>query len=161
FLFNIAVFLFALMMVLMVSNNFVGALAAMVAFLLISIVSRRTLARDESVRMFGVVVSVGGLLAVAAVNVSAQFFRGGLFGDDVLQKASLSLGVYFMVSAMFFGWEWKKFTALTETPNNTWMRLINARSFAPFIFLSTMVFMPTTWMILYRLTNSQTVALAL
>jgi hypothetical protein len=66
-----------------------------------------------------------------------------------------------MVSAMFFGWEWKKFTALTETPNNTWMRLINARWFAPFIFLSTMVFMPTTWMILYRLTDSQIVALAL
>ena len=88
------------------------ALAATVAALLFSWVGARTLGRDESVRMFGLVISIGGLLAVAAIIVSAQFFRIGLLDSPDIQNGSLGMSVYFLLSALNFGIDWKKITSV-------------------------------------------------
>jgi hypothetical protein len=61
FLLNVSVFLTAVGLSFNLSGNYAGALAAVVAAALISLVGGRTLARDESVRMFGFVIAVGGL----------------------------------------------------------------------------------------------------
>jgi len=66
FLLTVSAFLFALMVFFLLSDNYAGALAAMVATLAFSWVGGLTLAREESVRMFGLVISVVGLLAMAA-----------------------------------------------------------------------------------------------
>ena len=66
FLFNIGMFLTAVGMVFSLSNNYAGALATTVVALPLIMVGRQTLARDESVRKFGLMITVGGLLAVAA-----------------------------------------------------------------------------------------------
>ena len=107
FLLNICVFLFALMMFFFHSENNAGVLAAFVAAFPISFVVRRILARDESVRIFGVAICVVGLLAVAAIVVSPQFFRVGVFETTPLQSGSLMMGTYFMISAAFFCSDWK------------------------------------------------------
>ncbi|MGB8118301.1 MAG: toll/interleukin-1 receptor domain-containing protein [Pseudolabrys sp.] len=162
FLINISVFLAALSIVFQQSVNYAGALAAMVAAAPISLVGGRTLARDESVRMLGLVVSVGGLLAVAAIIVSPQFFRVGLLESRTIQSGSLMMGIYFLISVQVFGL-WKKMVTYTWMPKATEMTMImaNSRWLAGFTFLSSMLFVVATWEILYRLTDSVAAALAL
>src|SRR5262249_32169615 len=62
FLLNISVFLTAVGLFFSLSGNYAGALAGVAVAMLTSLVGGRTLARDESVRMFGFVIAVGGLL---------------------------------------------------------------------------------------------------
>jgi TIR domain-containing protein len=162
FLLNIAVFLTVLGTIFSLTENFAGALAAIMAAVPIGAVARRTIDRDESVRMFGVVIAVGGLLAVAAIVVSPQFFRVSLLEGYAVQSSSMMMAIQFLGLAMFFGWEWKKFTTWTPSPNTAiGMRILNSPWLAGCTFLSSMLFMPTTWVILYRLTDSVAAALAL
>jgi hypothetical protein len=162
FMLNIFAFLSLVGVFLMKSNNFAGALAAFVAAALISVVGWRTLARDQSVRMFGLIISVGGLLALAAIIGSGQFLGVSFFADPTVQNSSLMTAVYFVISAMFFGsdqyakgnWgpEWAK-KILVRQLNSPWMSALN--------FLLSMIFVSGTWIILYRLTDSIAAALAL
>jgi hypothetical protein len=165
FLLNIGLFLLGLNMVLLQSNNYAGALAAAVAAMLIMLVGGRTLARDQSVRMFGLVICVGGLLALGAIIASGQFLKLGPFGDDpTVQNASLMMAIYFMISAMFFGsaqyatnpfsWgpEWAK-KMLVRQASSPWMSGLT--------FLGSMIFVSGTWIILYQLTDSMAAPLAL
>ena len=102
FLLNIGVFLYFLGMYFPSSENFAGVLAAFVVAMLIAFVGNQTLVRNESVRRSGLVICVGGLLAVAALIVSQQFFGVALFVSDT-PPASLLTGMAFFISAMFFG----------------------------------------------------------
>ena len=116
----------------------------------------RTLARDESVRKFGLVTAIVGLLAVAAIIVSGQFFAVGLF-DPTVQGGSMLLGVYFLISAIFFGQQWK-----TKAPISKIEKRIYASPWLTgLLFLSTMMFVCVTWIMLYRVTDSMAAALAL
>ncbi|HEY7666199.1 MAG TPA: toll/interleukin-1 receptor domain-containing protein [Xanthobacteraceae bacterium] len=162
FLLNISVFLIALGFFFSLSGNNAGALAAMVAAAPISLVGWRTLARDESVRMFGFVIAVGGLLAVAAILVSPRFFRVGLFESPTIQSGSLAMGAYFMMSAQVFGL-WKKIVAYSWMPslNKMTMKMANSAWLTGFTFLSPMLGVVATWEILYRLTDSVAAAFAL
>jgi hypothetical protein len=162
FLLNISVFLTAVGFFFILSDNYAGALAAVVASALISLVGGRTLARDESVRMFGFVIAVGGLLAVAAILVSPQFFQVGLFESPTIQSGSLLMGIYFMASAQVFGL-WKKMVTDNRMPKATeiMMKMANSPWLARFTFLSIMLMVSATWEILYRLTDSVAAALAL
>ena len=162
FLLNVSVFLTAVGLSFNLSGNYAGALAAVVAAALISLVGGRTLARDESVRMFGFVIAVGGLLAVAAILVSSQFFQVGLFESPTIQSGILLMGIYFMVSAQVFGL-WKKVVTYTWMPKATemTMKMANSPWLAGFSFLSSILMVYATWEILYRLTNSLAAALAL
>jgi hypothetical protein len=169
FLLNLGVFLAALGIVFSWTQNYAGVLAATVAAFPIMFVAGRTLARDESVRMFGVVISVGGLLAVAAILVSPQFFPVGLLEGTAVQGGSMMMGVYFLILAMFFGSDWKKMTSVPATSHD-WadisMRWASSLASSPWVipvvFLGsgTMPLM-ATWVILYRLTDSVAAALAL
>jgi TIR domain len=158
FLLNIGVFLVALSWVFIQSNNFVGVLAAMVAAVPIFFVGGRTLARDESVRRFGLVICVGGLLAVAAIIVSPQFFHVGLLEGTTIQSGILLMGMYFMFSAIFFGSK-EQYTGVM--PKGTSTRFAKSPWFSGFTFLSSPVMVWATWFILYRLTDSVAAALAL
>ena len=157
FLFNIGMFLNALAMFFIRSENYAGVLAAFVVAMPISFVGSQTLARNESVRRFGLVICVGGLLAVAVLIVSLQFFRVVLFESGTLQSESILIGIYFMISAMFFGSDQY---SKTLTPV-TWpyskaitMRIANSPWLAGLLFLSSMLFVAATWEIFYRLTDS-------
>jgi TIR domain len=164
FLLNIGVFLTALEMFFIRSENFAGVLAAFVVAMPISFVGSQTLVRNESVRRFGLVICVGGLLAVAALIVSQQFFRVVLFESDTLQGESLLIGMYFMISAMFFGWDqnWKTpVTWPSSKAKEIMMRIANSPWLAGLLFLSSMLFVVATWEILYRLTNSVAAVLTL
>jgi TIR domain len=156
FLYNICVFLFALSMFFIHSENNAGALAAFVAAFPISFVVLRILAQDESVRIFGVAICVVGLLAVAAIVVSPQFFRVGVFDNPAVQSGSLMMGIYFMISALFICSDWKKFTG-TEIM----MTLAYSPWLTGLLFLSLMPFASATWVILYQLTDSVAAVLAL
>jgi hypothetical protein len=163
FLLNIGVFLAALVLFFSLSKNYAGALAAFVAEWPFALVGQRTLARDESVRMFGFVTAVGGLLAVAVIVVSGQFFGVGLF-DPTLQGASMMTGIWFVISAMFFGQEqnWKPpFNSGTEWGKKLVMGQANSPWLAGLAFLSSMMFQAATWIILYSLTDSEAAVLAL
>jgi TIR domain len=162
FLLNIGFFLTALAMFFQLSGNFAGALAAMVAAMPISIVGGRLLARDESVRKFGIVIAVGGLLAVAAILVSPQFFHVTLFESRTIQSESLLMGIYFLTAAQFFIL-WKKMATVTWMPKATaiTMKLANSQWLSGFTFLSSMLMVSATWEILYRLTHSVVAALTL
>jgi hypothetical protein len=162
FLLNIGFFLAALAMFFQLSGNFAGALAAMVAAMPISTVGGRLLARDESVRKFGIVIAVGGLLAVAAILVSPQFFHVTLFESRTIQSGSLMMGFYFWVAAQFFI-SWKKMATATWIPKATaiMMKLANSPWLSGFTFLSSMMMVSATWEILYRLTHSVVAALTL
>ena len=76
-----------------------------------------SLARDESVRMFGLVICVGGLLAVAAFIVSPQFLRIDLLESPSIQGSIPLIGFNFMLSAMVFGADWKKFASFRFASN--------------------------------------------
>ena len=89
FLLNIGVFLTALAMYFLSSENFAGVLAAWVVAFPIVFVGSQTLVRNESVRRSGLVICVGGLLAVAALIVSQQFFGVALFVSDTPPRAFL------------------------------------------------------------------------
>ena len=159
FLLNICVFLTALALFFSLSGNTAGVLAAFAAALPFALVGRRTLARDESVRRFGLVVCVGGLLAVAAIIVSGQFFGVGLF-DSTVQSAIGLMGIMFLISALFFGQD-KQWKADTETPKVV-RGIINSVWFAGLVLpLGSMVMVIGTWIFLYQLTNSVAAALAL
>jgi hypothetical protein len=163
FLLNISVFLTAVGLFFILSGNYAGALAAVVVAMLTSLVGGRTLARDESVRMFGFVIAIGGLLAVAAILVSPQFFQVDLFESPTIQSGSLLMGIYFMASAQVFGL-WKKMGVTnTGMPKATemMMKMANSPWLAGFTFLSTMLMVWATWEFLYRLTDSVAAALAL
>jgi hypothetical protein len=162
FLLNISAFLTALGLFFNLSGNYAGALAAIVTALPISLVGGQILARNESVRMFGFVIAVGGLLAVAAILVSPQFFRVGVFESPTIQSGSLLMGIYFAISAQVFGL-WKKTVTYSWMPKATemTMKVANSSWLAGFIFLSTMLMVSATWEILYRLTDSVAAALAL
>jgi len=153
------VFLTALALFFSLSGNTAGVLAAFAAALPFALVGRRTLARDESVRRFGLVVCVGGLLAVAAIIVSGQFFGVGLF-DSTVQSAIGLMGIMFLISALFFGQD-KQWKADTETPKVV-RGIINSVWFAGLVLpLGSMVMVIGTWIFLYQLTNSVAAALAL
>ena len=153
FLFNIAMFLIAVGIFFILSGNNAGVSEAWAAAVPFSWVARRTLDRDESVRMFGLVVSVLGLLAVAALIVSGQFFGVGLF-DQAVQSWSAMIGIMFIVSALFFGQDRQWKTDTEEMLKPTWWYM----GLGLFGFM--MMMMPT-WMILNRLTGRQDAALAL
>jgi len=164
FLLNIGVFLTALAIFFIRSENFAGVLAAFVVAFPFSFVGGQTLARNESVRRFGLVICVGGLLAVAALIVSQQFFHVALFVSDTLQNTILLIGMNFMMSAIFFGsgqyWKtpvtWPSTIAkkiLMKTANSPWL--------AGLLFLSSMLFVAATWEIFYWLTDSVAAVLTL
>jgi hypothetical protein len=165
FLLSISVFLLALSTFFTLSENYAGALAATVAALLFSWVGTRTLGRDESVRMFGLVISIGGLLAVAAIIVSGQFFRIGLLDSPDIQNGSLGMSVYFLLSALTFGIDWKKITSVPIGSPNIWVKFLLKAANTP--WLAGLFFLSTVWDvsvirdILRRLTDSETAALAL
>ena len=125
FLLSISVFLFALSTFFTQSENYAGALAATVAALLFSWVGARTLGWDEGVRMFGLVISIEGLLAVTAIIVSAQFFRIGLLDSPDIQNGSLGMSVYFLLSALTFGIDWKKITSVPIGSPNIWVTFLS------------------------------------
>ena len=118
FLLNISVFLTALALFFGLSGNNAGWLAAAVGAMPFLLVGLVTLVRDESVRMFGLVICVGGLLAVAAIVVFPQFFRIDLLESPGIQGWIPQLGFNFMLSAMVFGVDWKKFASFLSRP--TW-----------------------------------------
>jgi hypothetical protein len=165
FLLSISVFLLALSTFFTQSENYAGALAATVAALLFSWVGARTLGRDESVRMFGLVISIGGLLAVAAIIVSAQFFRIGLLDSPDIQNGSLGMSILFLLSALTFGTDWKKITSFPIGSPNIWVKFLLKAANTPWLaglfFLGTVWDVSVTREILYRLTDSETAALAL
>jgi len=176
FLLTVSAFLFALMVFFLLSDNYAGALAAMVATLAFSWVGGLTLAREESVRMFGLVISVVGLLAMAAIVVSPQFFQIGLF-DSSIQRSSVNMSIYFMISALTFGSDWKKIASVPIGANKgitpapmaglgaRWIEFLVRSAHSPrlaaLFFLFTMPFVSVTWQILYRLTDSVAAAFAL
>jgi hypothetical protein len=162
FLLNIGAFLAALGTVFSLSNNYAATLAASAAAFPFAFVGMRTLARDESMRKFGVVIAGGGLLAVAAILVSPQFFRVGLLEDSLVQSSSLLMGMQFLLVTVFFGWQWKKFITRTPTPDKAiGMRMIYSPWLTGLLFLSTMFYVAATWVILYRLTDSMAAVLTL
>jgi hypothetical protein len=143
FLLSISVFLLALSTFFTLSENYAGALAATVAALLFSWVGTRTLGRDESVRMFGLVISIGGLLAVAAIIVSGQFFRIGLLDSPDIQNGSLGISVYFLLSALTFGIDWKKITSVPIGSPNIWVKFLLKAANTP--WLAGLFFLSTVW----------------
>lgn len=170
FLLNIGVFLFALIWFFFQSNNNAGSLASFVAALPVISVGTATLVGDQRVRMFGLVTTIAGLLAVAAVIVSGQFFQVGLFADSSIQSAITTTGIYFVISVMFFAsgqqdQQWK--TTDTETPTKATKidkileRIGNSRWWPGLCFLGVLVMVNSNWMILYRLTDSTVATLAL
>jgi drug/metabolite transporter (DMT)-like permease len=162
FLLNIGLFLGALSMFFSLSQNSAGALAAIVAATPLFFVGLRDLARDKSVRWLGLVISIVGLLAVAAIIVSGQFFGVGLF-DRIVQGWSVLTGVNFLVSAMVFGSDqYRKTGSLWPGKmNKISMIMVNSPWLAGLIFLCSPISVPTTWVIFYRLTDSVAAALAL
>ena len=103
-------------------------------------------------RKFGSVTAIVGLLAVAAIIVSGQFFAVGLF-DPTVQGGSMLLGVYFLISAIFFGQQWK-----TKAPISKIEKRIYASPWLTgLLFLATMMFVCVTWN--YRVTDSMAAAL--
>ena len=125
FLLSISVFLFALSTFFTQSENYAGAPAATVAALLFSWVGARTPGWDEGVWMFGLVISIEGLLAVTAIIVSAQFFRIGLLDSPDIQNGSLGMSVYFLLSALTFGIDWKKITSVPIGSPNIWVTFLS------------------------------------
>jgi len=176
FLLTISAFLFALMVFFSVTENYTGAMAAMVATLAFSWVGGLTLAREESVRMFGLVISVLGLLALAAIVVSPQFFQIDLI-DSSIQRSSLNMSIFFMIAALTFGSDWKKIASVPIGSNKgttpmpmaglgvRWVKFLLRAANTPWLaglfFLLTMQFVSLTWQILYRLTDSVAAAFAL
>jgi len=165
FLLNIGVFLTALAIFFIIgSDNFAGALAAFVVAMPFSYVGNLTLTRNESVRRFGLVICVGGLLLVAALIVSQQFFRVGLFESNTLQSSFLMMGMWFLLSAMFFGSDqnWKTpVTSPSSKAKEIVMRIANSPWVAGLLFLSSMLWVTATWEIFYRWTDSVAAVLTL
>jgi hypothetical protein len=151
FLYNIGVFLTAVGIYFGLTGNHAGATEAMLAAVPFAWVARRTLECDESVRRFGLAVSVVGLLAVVAIIVSGQFFGVGLF-DSTVQNNSFFIGALFTVSTLFF-YQDKQWN-YTEPVKLTWW-------YMGWCLFGFMMMMMPTWMILNRLTGRQDAVLAL
>jgi hypothetical protein len=160
----ISAFLLILMMVFVERNNFAGAFAASVASLAIGMVGQRTLDKDDTVRLFGVAIGVAGLIAVGAINIAPQFFRIGLLESSSIQNGLLLMAILFFSAIQFFGVEW------TRLKNPSWkqspmqakiMNLLTSRWGARLVFVSIPLFVSATWEILYRLTGSIAILVAL
>jgi hypothetical protein len=168
FLLNLSVFFAALMFFFTLTNNYAGSLAAMVAFVPFLLVGRLTLARNESVKMFGLVISVVGLLVAAAIVVSPQFFQIDLFDSDI-QRSLSNMSIPFMISAGMFGASWKNIASVAPGPTAGWgvrvieilVRMANSPWLSGLTFLSTVLTVRVTPKILYHLTDSVAAALAL
>lgn len=164
FLLSIAVFFAALVVFFTQSKNEAGSLAAMMAFFPFLWVGRQTLARNESVRIFGLVISIGGLLAVAAIVVSPQFFQIDLV-DSSIQSSISNMSIPFMISTGMFGASWKNVASVPPGPTAGFggrvieilVTISKSRWLSALMFLS-----PSgTPQILYQLTDSMAAALAL
>jgi len=151
FLLNIGVFICFVGVFVVQRNNVFGGLAASVAVVPFSYVGGKTLDQDESVRRFGLVTSVGGLLAVVAVIVSGQFFEVGLF-DTTIQNASVLSAYMFIQSALFF------FTDHWWKPTHTRTYKLSDTLIFPFV---SMLCVAATPLIFYRLTDSWEAAFGL
>jgi len=174
FLLNIGVFLVALMIFFFAQRNYAGSLAAFLAGVPFFSLGELPLTRDQSVRFglvdrnvrrFGLVISVGGLLAVTAILVSGQFFKVGLFEDPDLQAASVMIFLFFIFTATFFGFgagQYAKGAASDERMQKVIARAAYSRWFMGLAFLGTMMFVSVgTSTFLYRLTDSTAAVLAL
>ena len=125
------------------------------------IVGRQTLARDESVRKFGLMITVGGLLAVAAILVSPQFFRVGLLEDPLIQGGIMMMGV--LISDLLrssSAWTEVHSPRLEDNVSEDENGLF-AVGHGIYIPLKHDLRCSETWVILYRLTDSVAAALAL
>jgi hypothetical protein len=153
FLLNIGAFIAVVSSFLVLRNNFVGGLTAGVAAQPFFYVGALTLKQDESVRRFGLVTSVGGMLAVVALIVSGQFFEVALF-DTTVQSGSLVMGVMFIQSAQFFfSDKWWK-----PTYTQTFTLKLLGRLIFPF---ASMLYVMVTPLIFYRLTDRWEAAVGL
>ena len=164
FLFNVTAFLYALLFFFIYSGNNAGLLAAVVTAFPFFMVGLVTLQRDESVRMYGLVICVGGLLAVAAILASPQFFQIDVLTDPSIQGWIPILGLFFMIFAMNFGVDWKKIASIRFASNRAGKimeRWINSPWLAVLTFLGAVMSVLVTPQILYRLTDSLAAAFAL
>jgi hypothetical protein len=155
---------YALAFFFLYSGNNAGFLAAIVTSFPLFMVGLATLGRDESVRMYGLVICVVGLLVVAAILVSPQFFQIDLLAGPSIQGWMPVLGLTFMTSAMVFGSDWKKIASIRFASNRAGKimeRWINSPWLAGLTFLGAVVCVLVTPQILYRLTNSLVAAFAL
>jgi hypothetical protein len=57
--------------------------------------------------------------------VSAQFFRIGLLDSPDIQNGSLGMSVYFLLSALTFGIDWKKITSVPIGSPNIWVTFLS------------------------------------
>jgi hypothetical protein len=167
FLFNIGIFLLALTPYFS-DNNAAGALAAFVVTLAIIMAGVVALFGlfSRGARIFGLVTTIGGLLAIAAVLVSGQFFKVGLFEDSEFQNEINKTGFFFLTSVMYFAFG-QYLPDITETPTkatkiNKIIRRICNSWWAQGLFFLVMFggLANSTWTILYRLTDSRATVLA-
>ena len=164
FLFNTSAFLFALSFFFLYSGNNAGWLAAAVTAVPLFMVGLATLGRDETVRMYGLVICVVGLLVVAAILVSLQFFQIDLLASPSIQSWIPLSGFNFMLSAMIFGADWKKMASIRFASNRggkIMEKWINSPWLAGLAFLGGVIFVLVTPQVLYRLTDSLAAAFAL
>jgi hypothetical protein len=165
FLFNVSAFLYALAFFFIYSGNNAGLLAAFVTAFPFFMVGLVTLQRDESVRVYGLVICVGGLLAVAAILASPQFFQIDVLTDPSIQGGIPILGLFFMIFAMNFGVDWKKIASIRFASNTGRAKIMERWISSPWLagltFLGAVVCVLVTPQILYRLTNSLVAAFAL
>jgi TIR domain len=174
FLLNIGVFLVALTIFFFAQRNYAGFLAAFLAGVPFFPLGKLLLTRDQSVRFglvdqsvrrFGLLISVGGLLAVTAILVSGQFLGVGLFEGPDLQAASAMIFLQFIFTATFFGFgagQYAKGVASDERMQKVIARAAYSLWFMGLAFLGTMMFVSAgTSTLLYRLTDSTAAVLAL
>jgi hypothetical protein len=164
FLLNIVTFALALMMVFMQKNNFAGAFVAILIALPIGVVIRGLLDKDQNVRVFGLIVGIVGLIAVGAVNGLPYLMHVELLEDESIQRGSLLPAIYFLAATMFFGSEWKKLTNSTRATDRFtagFMQFMTSPWGSWFVFISSLLFVSVTWSVIYTLTGSITLVLAL
>jgi hypothetical protein len=155
-LFSIGIFLVGLWFFFSDSNNAAGKLAAWVAALpIIGLGCAELFVRsgDQSARILGLVTTIGGLLAVAAVIVSGQFFQVGLFEGSEFQSAIYGTGTFFVFFVIHFAFRPRD--QLIERIGRSWW----GQGLFFVIFLG-FGLMYSTWIILYRLTDSMATVLA-
>jgi hypothetical protein len=164
FLLNIVTFALALMMVFMQKNNFAGAFVAILIALPIGVVIRGLLDKDQNVRVFGLIVGIVGLIAVGVVNGLPYLMHVELLEDESIQRGSLLPAIYFLAATMFFGSEWKKLTNSTRATDRFtagFMQFMTSPWGSWFVFISSLLFVSVTWSVIYTLTGSITLVLAL
>ena len=166
FLFNMGVFLGVLGVIFTFKNNNVGGLVAVPASVLFYIVALGALLGDQRVRILGVVVCLGGLLAAVAIMVSGQYFGVGVFD----QNESYMLAFWLMNSAVFFAFGQQD--QQRQTPDSETLikapkikkileRIGKSQWWAGPVFLVGLFMMSASWTIILRFTDSATALLAL